>query len=343
MGRSKREKYKKNLTQQAYQKLKCMQAYGESKKEAKQNGTDKDKIFSRATFESYWKHIKYFLRYIEVEHPECTTLKAAKKYVNEWLTSRADQVREDGTHVYSAWTIQMEAAALNKLYQISKDDPGRFQPPMRKREDIRRSRGTAVRDQFFNEKQNEELIAFCKSCGFRRNVLENLRGKDLYSREEVEECLKKALEENDQSMIKACRDALEIFFDQNFFILHHKDKGGKTRVSPIIGPGKKKVIARMQRIDPDAKVWQHVNSFCDVHGYRSDYATELYKMYARPIEQLRFDRKIMCADGQMRSEIYACRGSEKGKKLDRVAVHIISVALGHNREDTAITSYIRNI
>lgn len=51
----------------------------------------------------------------------------------------------------------------------------------------------------------------------------------------------------------------------------------------------------------------------------------------------------MCADGKMRSEIYVCRSDEKGKKLDRKAVRAVSVALGHNREDTAITSYIRNI
>lgn len=44
-----------------------------------------------------------------------------------------------------------------------------------------------------------------------------------------------------------------------------------------------------------------------------------------------------------RSEIYICRGSERGKRLDRRAVGIISIALGHSREDTAITNYIRNL
>lgn len=50
----------------------------------------------------------------------------------------------------------------------------------------------------------------------------------------------------------------------------------------------------------------------------------------------------MCADGKMRSEIYACRGDDVGQKLDRAAIHVISIALGHNREDTAIASYVRN-
>lgn len=80
-----------------------------------------------------------------------------------------------------------------------------------------------------------------------------------------------------------------------------------------------------------------------MHGYRADYATMLYKKYARPIEELNYNRKIKCADGKYRSEIYVNRGSDKGKKLDRRALRIVSIALGHNREDTAIASYIRDI
>ena len=84
MGRRNKE-YSKTLHQQAYDRLTGMQAFGESKKEAVANGTDKEKIFSFNTYKSYWKHTKYFIEYIKSEHPECTTLKSAKKYVNEWL------------------------------------------------------------------------------------------------------------------------------------------------------------------------------------------------------------------------------------------------------------------
>ena len=61
------------------------------------------------------------------------------------------------------------------------------------------------------------------------------------------------------------------------------------------------------------------------------------------METLDFHNKIRCADGKYRSEIYICRVSERGKQLDRRAVGIISIALGHSREDTAITNYIRNL
>ena len=144
-------------------------------------------------------------------------------------------------------------------------------------------------------------------------------------------------------MIKACRDALVTFPDKEYFILHRSDKGGKTRISPIVGPNKDKIIRRMMDTKPDERVWWYVNSNCDVHGYRADYATYLYKEYARPIKTLRFENKIRCADGKYRSEIYVCRSDERGKKLDRKALHVVSIALGHNREDTAISNYIRNL
>ncbi len=82
MGR-KNKAYSKDLHQQAYDRLTGMQAFSESKREAIKAGTDRDKIFSFNTYKTYWKHIKYFIRYIKETHPECTTLKSAKKYVSE--------------------------------------------------------------------------------------------------------------------------------------------------------------------------------------------------------------------------------------------------------------------
>lgn len=104
MGR-RNKAYSKDLHQQAYDRLTGMQVFGESKKEAVANGTEKEKIFSFNTYKSYWKHTKYFIKYIKENHPECTTLKSAKKYVNEWLQARVDQG-------LSAWTVQLEAKAM---------------------------------------------------------------------------------------------------------------------------------------------------------------------------------------------------------------------------------------
>lgn len=341
MGRRNKE-YSKGMHQQAYDKLTAMQAFGDSKKDDmaydKAHDTDTvfEKIYSYSTYKTYWKHTKYFIRWVQEKYPDCKTLKKAKKYVPEWL-----QIRVDAN--LSAWTVQTEAAALNKLYGIKVNDPNRFQPPQRRKEDIKRSRGTKVRDAHFSEIKNEELVNFCKGCGFRRNVLKKLKGDDLYDKSRVESALEKARAEGDQSMIKACTEALKTFPDKDYFILHRSDKGGKTRISPIVGPNKDKIIERMKNTKPDELVWRYVSGNCDVHGYRADYATYLYKEYARPIESLSYKNKIRCADGKYRSEIYMCRGDEKGKKLDRRAIGVISIALGHNREDTAISNYVRNL
>lgn len=341
MGRNNKE-YARDMHQQAYDKLTGMQAFGDSKKDDmiydRAHDTDivSGKIYSYSTYKTYWKHIKYFVKWVQERYPACKTLKKAEKYVPEFLQTRVDAGM-------SAWTVQTEAAALNKLYGIKVDDPKRFQPPQRRKEDIVRSRGAKVRDRHFSEKKNEELINFCKGCGFRRNVLEKLKGGDLYDRNRVEAALEEARLEEDQPMIRACTDALKTFPDKKYFVLHRKDKGGKTRISPIVGPNTEKIVERMMNTAPDELVWRYVSSNCDVHGYRADYATYLYKEYARPIENLRYKNKIKCSDGRYRSEIYMCRGDEKGKRLDRRAIGVISIALGHNREDTAISNYIRNL
>ena len=150
MGR-KNKAYSKTLHQQAYDKLTSMQAFGESKKEAMKNGTEKDKIFSFNTYKSYWKHIKYFIKYVQETDLKCTTLKSAKKYVNEWLQKR----EAEGL---SASTMHLEAKALGKLYGISPDDENYYQPPKRHREDIKRSRGTAKRDHHFSEKKDRKSV-----------------------------------------------------------------------------------------------------------------------------------------------------------------------------------------
>ena len=287
MGRKKSKYYKRTLHQQTYDRFQRMIAFGESKTDAKKNGTTGNKIYSKSTYQTYKKHINYFVKYIMKTHPEVKSMKKAKKYVTEWLELRV----AEGC---SAWTINLEAAALNKFYEIAPDDLKRFQCPRRNRVDIKRSRGEKERDKHFSKLTNEELIHFCQACGFRRNVLERLHGDDLYDRKRVEQRLMQARKEHDMSMIKACEDALHFFSDQEYFILHRKDKGGKTRLAPIVGPHKDEIIRRMQNTAPNDLVWNYINSNCDVHGYRSDYATYLYKLYARPIKSLDYKKKILC-------------------------------------------------
>ena len=340
MGR-KNKSYYKDLHQQAYDRLNGMQAFGESKKEAVANGTDRGKIFSFNTYQTYWKHTKYFLKYIKEVHPECTTLKSAKKYVNEWLQLRTDQG-------LSAWTIQTEAKALSKLYGIQPDDDGYFKPPKRNREDIKRSRGDRVRDRHFSEENNNELVKFCKGTGLRRSELMELRGKDLVTRAQIEDEIARlnALPAGERSA--AADKRLEMLqdtrlFDEEYFTHVRNGKGGRERLSPIIGRFAGQIIGRIRETPAEEKVWQYVNTNADIHGYRAEYATAIYKTHARPIQDIPYDRVHRGTGRRYQSEVYTCRKDEAGKKLDKAAMLVCSKALGHNRISVVADNYIRGL
>lgn len=340
MGR-KNKSYYKDLHQQAYDRLNGMQAFGESKKEAVANGTDRGKIFSFNTYQTYWKHTKYFLKYIKETHPECTTLKSAKKYVNEWLQMRTDQG-------LSAWTIQTEAKALSKLYGIQPDDDGYFKPPKRNREDIKRSRGDRVRDRHFSEENNNELVKFCKGTGLRRSELMELRGKDLVTRAQIEDEIARlnALQAGERSAaadkrLEMLQDTL--LFDEEYFTHVRNGKGGRERLSPIIGQFAGQIIGRIRETPAEEKVWQYVNTNADIHGYRAEYATAIYKAHARPIQDIPYDRVHRGTGRRYQSEVYTCRKDEAGKKLDKAAMLVCSKALGHNRISVVADNYIRGL
>ncbi len=341
MGR-RNKAYSKDLHQQAYDRLTEMQTFGESKKGAMANGTEKNKIFSFATYKSYWKHIKYFLGYIKEKHPECTTLRSAKKYVNEWLQSRADQG-------LSAWTVQLEAKALGKLYGISPDDEAYFDPPKRNRQDIKRSRGDRVRDQHFSVTNNDELIKFCRGTGLRRKELEELRGMDLVSGEQLEAELAE-LEQIPEAQqapsvarrLELLRDA-QLFPEAQFFIHVRNGKGGRERFSPIIGRHAERIVERLAETPAEEKVWQHIHTSADIHGYRAEYATAVYKAHARAIEDIPYDKVNRGTGKRYQSEVYTCRKDEAGKKLDKAAMLVCSKALGHNRISVVADNYIRGL
>lgn len=340
MGR-RNKAYSKDLHQQAYDRLTGMQAFGESKKEAVANGIENEKIFSFNTYKSYWKHTKYFIKYIKENHPECTTLKSAKKYVNEWLQARVAQG-------LSAWTVQLEAKAMGKLYGISPDDENYFKPPKRNREDIKRSRGDRVRDKHFSKTNNDELIKFCKGTGLRRAELGELRGKDLATREQIEAEIAQLESRPAAELTPADTKRLEMLqdtrlFEGDYFTHVRNGKGGRERMSPIIGPNTEQIVERIKSTPAEERVWQHIHQSADIHGYRAEYATIIYKAKARAIEEIPYDRVNRGTGRKYQSEVYTCRKDEAGRKLDKAAMLVCSKALGHNRIEVVANNYIRGL
>ena len=346
MGR-KNKSYHKSLMEQANARLVAMQHFGESKKAAMADGTEKDKIFSAGTYHSYYKHIRYFCRWIQETHPECTTLRAARKYVNEWLEMREKSVNAKGEPL-AAHTIQLEAKALGKLYGITPEDDDYYVPPKRNRVDIKRSRGPAVRDANFSEANNYELVRFCRGTGLRRMELEKLKPEDLRTRAEIEARIteleiipKEKRADAEEKELAILRDT-EYFAGTEYF-LSIKGKGGRVRLSPIIGTASEAIVERIRSTPVGENVWQYVNSNADIHGYRAEYATAIYKAHARKIEDIPFDAVNKGTGRKYQSEVYTCRKDEAGKKLDKAAMLIASKALGHNRISVVADNYIREL
>lgn len=340
MGRNNKA-YHKDLHQQAYDRFQSMMAIGQSKRVAMDTGTGQEKIFSFNTYKTYWKHTKYFIAYIKEKHPECTTLKSARKYVGEWLRARTEQG-------LSAWTVQVEAKALGKLYGIAPDDKDYFPPPKRNREDIKRSRGDKVRDRHFSKLNNDELIKFCRGTGLRRSELKALRGKDMATRVQIEAEISRieSIPESrrtpgDTSRLGMLQDTR--MFQEEYFTHVRSGKGGRERYSPIVGKNAEQIIKRIKDTPLEEKVWQHIHQCADIHGYRAEYATAIYKAHARAIKDIPYDRVNKGTGKRYQSQVYTCRMDEAGKKLDKAAMLVCSKALGHNRIEVVANNYIRGL
>ena len=352
MGR-KNKSYQLNLHQQLYKRFQELESFGKSKHAAKQEdgGGTAEHIYSFGTRRTYYNIGKRYIEWVEKEKG-CTTLKSARKYANEYMHLREAYILPNGRHL-SAWTLATEAAALRKIFGISRDDPDYYTPPARHREDIIHSRGKRKRDTHFSESANQFLVDFCKATGLRRSEVAVLRGKDLYSIEDISQKFaslqkipeaKRTAEEN--AWFRMCMDT-RVFLPDSFqyYIYVRNGKGGRKRLVPIIGDDKtiKEITDRFQSAEPDRKIFPGgIPSNADIHNYRAEYASTLYRLTARDITDIPFDRVNKGNGNHFQSEVYCMRRDGKGIRCDKKALKLVSVALGHSRISVVASSYYRS-
>lgn len=207
----------------------------------------------------------------------------------------------------SAYTQKLEAAALAKLYSCSSSDFRKT--ASRKRSEITRSRGEKIRDAHFAEYRHQDFVDFCRSTGLRREELRQLKGSDLELRE-----------------------------DGWCIHVQRGSKGGRPRYAPVVG--NVNLVVRMMQDAGNSNVFDKIPGGADVHSYRADYATAIYKQYAKPINEIPYD-KVDSKGRKYRSGVYTCRGDRKGEQLDRDAMLAASRALGHNRVSVVGEHYLR--
>ena len=74
------------------------------------------------------------------------------------------------------------------------------------------------------------------------------------------------MSDKERAHMNTLADALSVFPEQDFFIHHRKDKGGRYRFAPVIGKDKHKIIDRMKGTPDGEKVWRYVSSNADIHS-----------------------------------------------------------------------------
>lgn len=325
-----------SLSYQAKQILDSKLRIGESKHELKRKGEDVSFwIFSYSTYTSYLKHINYFINYARKEYAtefgrQPKKLEDCRKYVEPFMRNSIDR--------HSPWTCQLQICALGKLYDCRTTDFN-IELPKRKRSQIKRSRHSNQMDKHFSEKNNADLVCFCKCTGLRRRELACIKGSDLY------------IDEHGIYKLNVTKGT----------------KGGRPRQVAMSYETQEELdnIIRLCKEAGNSNVFKKISSAADVHYYRHIFALRTYEKHARPLEEYKNERLLIfrnrvigsyqtanCKKDFLTFEsicrahkvplntkglrdvscAYYCRDDLKGKVLDRKSMLFCSQMLGHNRE-----------
>ena len=267
------------------------EGFGSKRSSDKMNADTRNKIYSKNTFETYKRQFRYFADWLSEAHNEAYTLDDARGYVDEYLLHLVELGR-------SAYSITTAKAALAKVFQT---DATQFVgTPPRKRANIKRSRGDAVRDGNISSKTETKLALFSSAVGLRRKEMLNIESKDLFFK-------------NGKAYLDVTKGT----------------KGGKPRIVEICGvsDGETKMIVEWIQ-SREGRLFPKLNTNYDNHYYRAVYAKRLYDRYKRKEKDI------------PPRERYIMRKERAGEVYDKSAMQIVSKNLGHNRISVIAQSYL---
>ena len=222
---------------------------GSKRSKDKSEADTKNKIYSKATFETYKQQFRHFADWLEQAHPEAKTLEDARAFVDEYLKHLIELER-------SAYSISTAKAAIAKVMGVEATQF--ITSPPRLRADIKRSRGEAVRDKHISDKKEEELARFTSATGLRRKEMTMIKSDDLFFK-------------NGQAYLNITKGT----------------KGGKPRVAKIIGKTEeetKEIVKWIQ--SKKGRLFNKLSSNYDNHYYRASYANRLYNQLKRDIDDI---------------------------------------------------------
>lgn len=287
-------KNKESLTRQIEKVYKSKLALGRSKyndqQEEQKQGLSKHEITSQYIYSI--STMKAYLKHMNYFANYCKENYKCKTL--EQCKQYIDEYISKEQESKSPYTVKLEVSAICKCYNMKTEEV--IKTNERNRSNITRSRKETNMDKHFSKTRNKDLIDFCLGTGLRRNEVEHIKGTDIK------------------------------YINGEPFIIVQSGKGGKQRFVEITS-NKEQILDMMSKAENN-KVFGKANCKADIHGFRSEYATELYKQLARPIDQI------------PRAERYYCRGDKKGIVYDRVAMLRVSNNLGHNRVNVIASHYL---
>lgn len=297
------------------QKARIGESRHKAKEELRQEYADKgekmafgvavDGIHSIKTYDVYKGHCERFTAWC-IENKgvnKYAKLESIKQYASEYLKEREAQ----GLSLY---TLKAERAALGKLY--GEQIPYKFEKA-RTYKDVTRSRGAAKRDAHFSEEKNAPLVALCRGTGGRREDISKL----------TKECF----------FIK----------DGNMFVRFEQSKGGRDRIAPVLKNYQEQIKELLDKTENNKLLFDVIHNGCDVHGYRREYAQELYKTVCND-EKLKAEYSKQYAprnEPNIKGSVYRSHEKERHFVGERDNIYIVSQALGHNRLDVSVNHYLK--
>lgn len=222
---------------------------GSKRSEDKAEADTRNKIYSKATFETYKQQFRHFADWLEQAHPEAVTLEDARGFVDDYLRHLIELER-------SAYSISTAKAAIAKVMGVEATQF--IATPPRLRADIKRSRGEAERDKHISEKKEEELARFTSATGLRRKEMTMIKSDDLFFKN-----------------------------GQAYLNINKGTKGGKPRIAKIVGETEEETKDIVKWIQSkEGRLFNKLSSNYDNHFYRATYANRLYNQLKRDIDDI---------------------------------------------------------
>ena len=297
---------RKTISNQIHTSLANKIAFGKSKhldkiEQETTFGKSTYKIYSFSTYDTYNKVGREYGKWLADKGIKYDKLANTELYAREYIETRL----VEGKSVY---TLKMERSALGMIYGHNIEVP----LPVRHNRDVKRSREETSNDKHISRTgKYADIFIIATATGCRRCDLKSLNVNSLVER------------------------------NGKYFLEIKQSKGGRNRLAPVL-PSKAdevKKIFEHTRVTGKTKLFDNIPKEIDVHGLRREYAQELYHTLSD--EKSLRDDYLSCYPARhenVKSDYYRDR---EGNVFERDTVYVVSQALGHNRIDTSITSYLK--